>query len=246
MSPRLGSATKPLLVIVPACNEAVNLPWVLRPLLDRQGADVLVVDDGSTDDTAATASAMGVSVISHGANRGYGAALVSGYAHAQRAGYPFVVQMDADGQHDPRQIDRLLAPLERGEADVVVGSRMAPGGGHSASPARLVGILFFAWLGRRLTGRQITDPTSGFIAMNVRGMAFLSQNTPDDFPDLNVLVALHRAEIRTMEVPVTMAARRAGESQLRGLRPLMYVPKMFYYLQRVYRTDVNGRPRVPR
>ncbi len=110
-----------------------------------------------------------------------------------------------------------------------------------------MGIRLFAWLGRRLTGKPITDPTSGFIAMNSKAAAFLAQNTPDDFPDLNVLVALHRAGLRTIEVPVKMEARRAGESQIHGLVPLLYVPKMLYYLQRIYRDPPGSREnRTPR
>lgn len=231
------SARRPLVVIVPAFNEENNLGVVLGALRDaRSDCDVIVVDDGSSDRTAGVARALGATVISHAKNRGYGAALVTGYRGAIERGYETVVQLDADGQHDPAQVEKLLVELRAGRVDIVFGSRMVAGGGHETSLPRLIGIHLFAWLGRALTGRRITDSTSGFAAMNRRALAFLADNTPDDYPDLNVLYALHRAGIRVTEVPVTMRPRRSGESQLHhGLRPVLYVPKMLRYLYEVHR-----------
>jgi glycosyltransferase involved in cell wall biosynthesis len=231
---------------MPTFNEEGNLPAVLRAIAAaRSDCDVLVVDDGSTDRSADVARELGADVLSHPENRGYGAALVSGYRHALGRGYETVVQVDADGQHDPAQIGALLGELAEGRADMVIGSRMIAGGGHEASLPRVVGIHLFAWLGRVLTGRSITDPTSGFAAMNRRAVAFLAENTPDDFPDLNVLVALHRAGIRVTEVPVTMAPRLSGKSQMRGLTPFIYVPKMLLYLHQIYRAS-PPKERPPR
>jgi glycosyltransferase involved in cell wall biosynthesis len=225
-----------LLVVVPAHDEAESLPQVLDALAEaRDDCDVLVVDDGSTDGSAAIARAHGATVVSHEHNLGYGAALVTGYRWALARDYETIVQLDADGQHDPAQIERLLSPLASGGCDVVVGSRMIAANGYVAALPRRVGIHLFAWLGRRLTGRPITDPTSGFIAMNRRAAAFLAENTPHDFPDLNVLVALYRAGVRVLEVPVTMSPRRHGVSQMRGLAPFVYVPKMLWYIASVYR-----------
>jgi glycosyltransferase involved in cell wall biosynthesis len=231
-----------VLVILPAYREEENLPGVLGELATSPVAcDVLVVDDGSPDQSAEVAREHGATVVSHDTNRGYGAALVTGYRHALSRDHDVIVQMDADGQHDPAQIPALVEGLTRDGADVVFGSRMLPGGGHDASLPRLVGIHVFAWLGRRLTGRPMTDPTTGFAAMNRRAAAFLADNTPRDFPDLNVLVALDRAGLRVVEVPVTMNRRRSGQSQLRGIRPLVYGPKMLLYLAQVYRAPRNGR-----
>jgi len=112
-------------------------------------------------------------------------------------------------------------------------------GGHELSLPRLVGVHVFAWLGRRLLGRPITDPTSGFSAIARRAVEFLVQNTPHDYPDLNVLLALHRAGLRVVEVPVVMRPRRAGKSQLRGLAPFIYLPKMCMYIWRVYRAPAR-------
>jgi hypothetical protein len=233
-----------VLVILPAYREEQNLPGVLRELeASRFPCDVLVVDDGSPDRSAQVAREHGAAVVSHETNRGYGAALVTGYRYALTGEHDVIVQLDADGQHDPAQIQDLVEGLVRESADVAFGSRMLPGGGHSASLPRLAGIHVFAWLGRLLTGRPMTDPTSGFAAMNRRAAAFLVDNTPHDFPDLNVLVALDRAGLRVVEVPVTMRCRRSGQSQLRGVRPLIYGPKMVLYLAQVYRSPRgHGRP----
>jgi len=232
------SSPHPLLVLIPAFNEEDSI----GALLDEVKAvgvdgDVRVIDDGSSDRTGAIARAAGATVVSHAENRGYGAALVSGYVHALAHGYETVVQLDGDGQHDPAQVAALLGALAADGADMVVGSRMLSGGGHSTSLPRQLGIYFFAWLGRRLTARPITDPLSGFWAMKRRALEFLARNIPDDYPDLNVLVALHRNEIRVLEVPVVMRARRAGQSQMRGLAPFVYVPKMLMYIWRAYRTS---------
>ena len=231
----------PVLVIIPAFNEEANLGRVLGELRDAHlDCDVLVIDDGSRDRTGDIARSAGVTVLSHPINRGYGAALVSGYAYALGRGYRTVVQLDGDGQHDPAQVPRLVQRLAEGDADMVLGSRMLSGGGHVSSLPRLLGIRFFAWLGRRLIDRPVTDPTSGFSAMNRRALEFLVANTPPDYPDLNVLVALHRAGVRVVEVPVVMRPRMAGESQLRGLALLVYVPKLCLYLWQVYREGATN------
>jgi glycosyltransferase involved in cell wall biosynthesis len=237
-----------VLVIVPAYREEENLPGVLRELAAAGlGSEVLVVDDGSPDRSADVAREHGATVVSHPTNRGYGAALVTGYRHALAGDYEVIVQMDADGQHDASQVGHLVDSLARDGADMVLGSRMLAGGGHDASLPRLVGIHVFAWLGRRLTRRPMTDPTSGFAAMNRSAVAFLAENTPCDFPDLNVLVALDRAGLRVVEVPVRMRSRQSGQSQLRGIVPLFYVAKMVLYLAQVYRSPrvANGRGRLP-
>lgn len=220
-----------VLVIVPAHDEREALPGVLRELRAACGrTDVVLVDDGSTDGSGAIGEALGARVITHPRNRGYGAALVSGYRYALEHGYDLVVTVDGDGQHDPSQIDLLL--LAADHADVVIGSRMIRPGGEMPSFPRRVGIRVFAALGRALTPLPITDPTSGFTAVRRRALPFLVEHTPEDFPDLNVLIALERAGYVLREVPVTMRARRTGQSMNRGLVPFLYVAKMLWYVYR--------------
>lgn len=239
------SGTLPPLIIVPAFDEAESLPYVLRRLREACPHDhVLVVDDGSRDGSAEIARSLGALVVSHPQNRGYGAALVSGYRYARERGYERIAQLDADGQHDPAQLRLLWDELSKGHADVVFGSRMLAGGGHEkTSLPRYLGIHFFAIVGRHLTGRAITDSTSGFAVLNRKALLFLEQNTPDDYPDVNVLVALHLAGIVASEVPVKMSARYSGQSSLRGWRPFLYVPRMLGYLYKLRRPRADLRDR---
>lgn len=234
-----------VLVIIPACNEEESLPAVLSALRATDpSAHVVVVNDGSSDGTAEAAKRGGAIVLSHARNLGYGAALTSGYRYAYSQAHEFVAQLDADGQHDPRQLCRLLVPLRDGVADVVIGSRLLEGGGHETSLPRLIGIRLFSWLGRRLLGRRITDATSGYWAINRKALAFLVANTPEDYPDLNMLVALERLGLRVVEVPVKMAARQAGLSHMRGWMPFLYVPRMLYYVAREYASLRRSRRSV--
>lgn len=220
-----------VLVVVPAHDEREALPRVLQELRTAcERADVVLVDDGSSDGSGAIGAALGACVITHPKNRGYGAALVSGYRYALDHGYDLVITVDGDGQHDPSQIGALLRATDG--ADVVIGSRMLRPGGDMPSLPRWVGIRLFAALGRALTPLPITDPTSGFTAVRRRALPFLVDHTPDDFPDLNVLIALERAGYVLREVPVTMRARRTGRSMNRGVVPFVYVAKMLWYVYR--------------
>lgn len=231
-----------LLLLIPVYNEEESLGAVLEEI--RQAhleGDVLLIDDGSTDRTAEVARQAGFEVLPLGRNRGYGAALVCGYREALDRGYEVLVQLDGDGQHDPAQVGDLLSRLQPGDVDMVFGSRLLSGGGHKTSLFRRVGIAFFVWLGRWLARSPITDPTSGFAAMNRRGMTFLAEHTPSDYPDLNVRLALERGGVRVAEVPVVMRQRLAGVSQTQGLMPLVYFPKMLFYIWRVYRSRPQPR-----
>ena len=189
--------------------------------------DVLVVDDGSLDRTAELARSFGCRVVHHPFNLGYGAALLTGYHYALRKGFPYVVQMDADGQHPAALVPELLAPVLAGTSDVVVGSRYLvegrPGTGFLRSlAARPLAILATLW-----TGVRITDPTSGFQALSPFAVAELcSDGFPEDYPDVDVLITLHRAGLRLQELPVAMREREVGSSMHGGL-------KVFYYFYRL-------------
>ncbi|WP_269845125.1 glycosyltransferase family 2 protein [Geothermobacter hydrogeniphilus] len=217
-----------LLILIPAFNEAGNLLGVIGRIREVvPGADLLVVDDGSTDATARVARQAGTRVVSHPFNMGYGVAIQTGYKYALRQGYDCLVQIDGDGQHEPESILDLLAPLQAGEADFVLGSRFHDRASYRPPLARRVGMAFFRFLVRRIVGQPIVDCTSGFQAFNREVIRFLSSDLfPVDYPDADVLITLHRAGFRIREVAARMYANREGRSMHSGLKPLYYVFKM--------------------
>ena len=218
-------------LIIPAYREASRVGDVVRAVRKMSlGLDVLVIDDGSPDDTAAEARAAGARVVSHPYNLGYGSALHTGYCHAWRHGYQRVLQMDADGQHDAAMLPRLLAGLDGG-ADVVIGSRYLEGNAPPSSLARRIGTSLFARIATLWIGSRITDPTSGFQALSRRALATVVNDAfPEDYPDCDVLVLHHRAGLRLQEVPTRMHARKGGMSMHRGARIAYYGYKMLLTL----------------
>jgi glycosyltransferase involved in cell wall biosynthesis len=219
------------LIVLPAYNEAARIRDVLQRARASAAANVLVVDDGSADSTAAEARACGAIVASHLVNLGYGAALQTGYRYAIRNGYDAVVQMDADGQHDPSDIPRLLAQLESGAA-VVVGSRFLASGSYRPTAVRWLGMRLFGLIGSWLAGQRLTDPTSGFQAISHDALTFYChERYPVDFPDADVLAMVARSGMKLVEIPVTMHASPPGKSMHGGLlKPLYYVIRMMLAL----------------
>jgi glycosyltransferase involved in cell wall biosynthesis len=215
-----------LLVVMPAFNEARGIRLVVEAVLERVVCDILVVDDGSSDDTAAEARAGGARVAVHPVNLGYGAALQTGYRFALRHGYDAVLQLDADGQHDPSSIPRLLAALH--DADVVVGSRFLDPGSYRPPAARRAGMWLFAKVASVLAGSRITDPTSGFQAISREALRFYAhERYPVDYPDADVLAMVARSGLRLAEVPVRMLPSPDGKSMHAGVvKPLYYVFRM--------------------
>ena len=215
------------LLIVPAYDEAERLPRLLAELARTlPGLEVLVIDDGSSDATAAVALAAGARVVRHPFNLGYGAALQTGYKYALANGVERLVQMDADGQHLPAEIPGLLEPLRRGESDLVVGSRFLEPSDYRMGALRSFGRQLFRALARA-AGLAITDPTSGFQALNRRALAlFAGDWYPSDYPDVDVLVLAARAGLRLREHPVRMATGMRPSTLHSGWKPLYYVYKM--------------------
>lgn len=212
------------LVIMPAKDESATLPELLERLASvHPPSDTLVVDDGSNDATPVIARHAGCRVVSHAFNIGYGAALLTGYHYALRNDYSYIVQMDADGQHPPEAISNLLQPVFEDDADLVVGSRWLSPDTEPQGSLRRLAARGLAWMATLWTGQRITDPTSGFQAISPTALAHLcSDGFPEDYPDVDVLIGLHRSGIRLAEVPVTMAARANGSSMHAGLRVLYY------------------------
>jgi glycosyltransferase involved in cell wall biosynthesis len=227
----MGLSPPRTLLIIPAYREAPRVGAVVARVRQlHPQIDVLVVDDGSPDHTAAAARTAGAQVVSHPFNLGYGAGLHTGYCYAWRHGYQRVLQMDADGQHDATMLQRLLDALDAG-ADVALGSRYLDGSAPPSSLARRIGTRLFAGIATRWIGRRITDPTSGFQGLSRRAIeAVVTDAFPEDYPDTDVLIEHHRHGLRLCEVPVVMHARLGGLSMHRGARIAYYGYKMLLTL----------------
>jgi glycosyltransferase involved in cell wall biosynthesis len=217
-----------LLVVIPAYNEAANVAGVVADVrASLPGFDVLVVDDGSADATADVAARAGARVLRLPVNSGYGVALQTGYKYAVRHGYRIVAQMDADGQHRAGFMPELLHHVERGEADIVIGSRFLDNDGHyQPSRARKIGMGIFSRMASRIMRQHVSDPTSGYQVMRIDVARFFCTDVyPADYPDADILILLHRSGFRVAEVGVQMRMP-TGKSMHSGHRSLYYVYKM--------------------
>ncbi len=189
--------------------------------------DIVVVDDGSVDGTAAAAASAGAAVVRLPFNLGIGGAVQTGFKYALEHGYGIAVRLDGDGQHDPTELPKLLEPLARDEADVVIGSRFAGGDREYRPPfARRAGIRWFAKLVSLLTRQRLTDTTSGFQAVNARGIRLFAADYPHDYPEVEAAVMVVRHRLRIVEVPVRMRERELGSSSITALRSLYYAVKV--------------------
>lgn len=215
------------LIIIPAFNEEASLPGVIQDLRTNfPEGDILVVDDGSRDRTAAIAAAAGVRVARLPFNLGIGGAVQTGYRLAQKEQYDVAVQFDGDGQHVAAEIRGLLDALARGGGDIVVGSRFLAPGDYRPSFFRRIGIWIFSRVLSSIIGMPVTDTTSGFRAANRRVIAQFSRVYPEDYPEVESLVVLHRAGLRIAEVPVRMRDRTGGRSSITPVRSAYYMVKV--------------------
>jgi glycosyltransferase involved in cell wall biosynthesis len=218
-------------VFIPAWNEEDNLPDVIRELhKELPGADILVVDDGSTDRTAGLAREHGAAVLSFGENRGLREAIAAGYAYAAEHSYAYCGRVDADGQHPVAELGRLLEVVRSGSADVAVGSRFATPGGngfsrerYEASAVRRIGTGLLRRSIEVVLDRPFHDATSGMYAVNARAMPILARPYTSGAPEVEAVLRLHEEGLQVDEVPVEMRERASGESKLQGKRALVLV-----------------------
>lgn len=216
------------LAIVPALNEEHTVPGVIAELRSFDpGLDIVVIDDGSTDRTAEVAASLGAHVLRLPFNLGIGGAVQTGFRFAFERDYDVVVRVDGDGQHDPSQLARILAPVLAGEADIAVGSRFAAdAGGYRSSRSRRIGIRILAAVVSRVVGQRVTDTTSGFQALNRQGIALFAHDYPHDYPEVEATVMVFRHRLRLVEVPVSMRERGGGSSSITALRSIYYMVKV--------------------
>ncbi len=216
-----------ILVIIPAYNEEDSLGRVIRRVKSAiPSADIVVINDGSTDATPDIAEGYGAILVSLPYNLGIGSAMQTGFMYAHDRHYDIAVQVDGDGQHDPSEIQVLLNALQETGADVVVGSRYLEDRGYITPWQRRIGIVMLSALISLVIGQRITDPTSGFRAMNRRAIFFCSSDYPFDYPEPEAVVVLKRAGLAIGETPVTMNPRYGGQSSITPLRSAYYMVKV--------------------
>jgi glycosyltransferase involved in cell wall biosynthesis len=243
-APELEIACRRRIAIVPAQNEERTVNRVIDEIRSiGHGFEVVVVDDGSTDRTAFVAEQAGVHVLRLPFNLGIGGAVQAGYQFARDNGFDLAVQVDGDGQHDPREIMALVEPILADRADMVVGTRFAAGGGYRGTRLRRIGIHLFAALVSVMVRQRVTDTTSGFRAVNRKGILLFAAEYPQDYPEVEATVVLSRHRLRMVEVPVVMRIRETGNSSITALRSIYYMIKvllaLFIGLFRRYSTELE-------
>jgi len=218
---------KRILVIIPAYNEEGSLGKVIEEVSTHlPQAAVLVVNDGSTDLTSEIARSKGAIVLNLPFNLGIGGAMQAGYQYANEKGYDIAIQVDGDGQHDPKEIDKLLKALQEKKMDMVIGSRFIGDLGYKSSTMRRIGISIFSQVISMIVGQRITDPTSGFRASNRKTIQLFASDYPQDYPEPEVVILLHQCHLKMEEVPVGMSERYSGESSITKIRSIYYMVKV--------------------
>ena len=221
-----------LVAVVPAWNEEEAIGRVVDEILAFDAtARVVVVDDASGDATAEVAARHGATVLRLPFNVGIGGAVQTGIRFARDEGYEVVVRLDGDGQHDASEIGKLLAPIQAGDADLVIGSRFVDSGGTYRPPfARRMGIRVFARLVSVLGGQRVTDTTSGFVALNRLAIELFATEYPHDYPEVEATLVALRSGLRLTQVQVEMRERQAGTSSITFVRSLYYIVKVMLAL----------------
>lgn len=213
-----------LLILVPAFNEEGAIGKVVAEVHEAMpGVPVLVADDCSADATVYNARQAGARVLALPHHLGLGGCVQAGYRLAFELGYEYVIRVDGDGQHDPRDIPNMLDALQREKCEMVIGSRFINGHGPNFGPLRAVGIFFFRTVLRPVLGKSVRDPTSGFVGVNRTALALFSRSFPLEYPEIEALVVLQRRRFRFVEVPCQMRRRMAGRSTITAVKSLYYI-----------------------
>jgi glycosyltransferase involved in cell wall biosynthesis len=213
-----------LLIIVPAFNEQASIATVLTETREAlPGVPVLVIDDCSSDATASLARESGAQVLSLPNHLGLGGAVQAGYKLAYELGYHFVIRIDGDGQHDPRDVPKLFRTLQESGCQMVIGSRFLDGDLHHTSFMRKAGVKFFRAVLRPILGQAVRDPTSGFVGVNREALQVFSKSFPLEYPEIEALVVLQRRAFRFLEVPVRMRRRLGGRSSITAVKSVYYI-----------------------
>jgi len=222
MTAAAGSGS--LLVLIPAFNEEKAVGGVVEEVRRSvPDVSVLVVDDCSKDATAAVALAAGAEVLSLPHHLGLGGCVQAGYRLAHELGFAYVIRVDGDGQHDPKDVPAILDVLKRTGSEMVIGSRFLRNGARETSFVRMMGIRFFRLVLWPILGKRVSDPTSGFVGVNRVALAVFSRSFPLEYPEIEALVVLQRRRFRFEEVPCRFRPRAAGRSTITAVKSLYFI-----------------------
>ncbi|HEP1471905.1 TPA: glycosyltransferase family 2 protein [Streptococcus pyogenes] len=215
------------LIIIPAYNESSNIVNTIRTIeSDAPDFDYIIIDDCSTDNTLAICQKQGFNVISLPINLGIGGAVQAGYRYAQRCGYDVAVQVDGDGQHNPCYLEKMVEVLVQSSVNMVIGSRFITKEGFQSSFARRIGIKYFTWLIALLTGKKITDATSGLRLIDRSLIERFANHYPDDYPEPETVVDVLVSHFKVKEIPVVMNERQGGVSSISLTKSVYYMIKV--------------------
>ena len=215
------------IVIIPAFNEERNIKCVIDSIkTSGLDVDIVVVNDGSTDYTSKAAKDAGARVIDLPINLGIGGAVQAGFLYAHQMKYDAAIQIDGDGQHDVKDLSKLIIAIENEEADVIIGSRFVEKSNYKPSIARNLGINFFSKLVSLLIKYTITDTTSGYRCINKRAINLFATYYPMDYPEVEAIVYAHKMGLKIKEIPVDMNPRLSGKSSISLLNGLYYLIKV--------------------
>jgi glycosyltransferase involved in cell wall biosynthesis len=230
------------LIIIPAYNEENVVHLVINKIKNlNQGYEIVVINDGSKDNTAKVAQEAGAIVINLPHNLGIGGAMQTGYLYAFKNGYDIAVQIDADGQHNPEELSRLLEPILDGKANLVVGSRYVEKTNYRTTLMRRLGMVIFSSVVTIITGQKFTDTTSGYRAADRRIIAYYADYYPVDYPEVEALVILKKAGCCIKEISVGMNARKAGKSSITPFKSIYYMVKVLLVLfVNILRPGIKG------
>jgi glycosyltransferase involved in cell wall biosynthesis len=238
-----------LLVIVPAWNEEGAIEGVVRSVHEHvPGVPVLVIDDYSVDATVQCARRAGAEILPLPHHLGLGGCVQAGYKLAYELGFQYVIRVDGDGQHDPRDIPRIFERLKTAGCEMVIGSRFVDGEHAASGPVRSLGIRFFRAVLRPILGKPVHDPTSGFVGVNRAALDVFSRSFPLDYPEIEALVVLQRRRFRFEEIPCKMRPRATGRTSITAVKSLYYIAHVLLgvfvnvlkYDRRRYRKAAQG------
>lgn len=215
------------LIIIPAYNEQECIKETIEMIKrDAPDFDYVVINDHSTDDTLTILKQNHINFVNLPANLGIGGAVQTGYLYAYENDYDTAVQVDADGQHDPKYLSMMLDTLKKENADMIIGSRFIENKGFQSTFARRIGITYFTKLIHMLTGETITDPTSGLRMGNRKVIELFARDYPRDYPEPESVVTLLKKGMNVKEVPVMMRERQGGVSSINLKKSVYYMVKV--------------------